>query len=70
MSCYQDAIQNTTTDHAPCFIIPADNKPMARLIVCDIMNAVLSQLTHVQKPPLDEETLENLSCCIRELNEE
>jgi len=70
MSCYQDAIQKTTTDHALRFIIPADDKPMARLTVCDIMNATLSKLTHVQTPPLDEEKRQKLNCYIKELNEE
>lgn len=70
MDCYQDAIQKTTANHAPWYIVPADDKPMARLIVCDILNAALSKLTHVQTPPLDEETLENLNCYIKELNAE
>jgi len=33
MDAYEDMIQNTATPHAPWIVVPADNKPLARLIV-------------------------------------
>ncbi|MBK8869695.1 MAG: polyphosphate kinase 2 family protein [Elusimicrobia bacterium] len=33
MSAYEDMIRNTATDHAPWYVIPADNKWYTRLIV-------------------------------------
>lgn len=70
MSCYQEAIQRTSTTDSPWFIIPADDKPMARLAVCEIMNEVLSTYTHVQTPALDQETQDNLNHYIQELSNE
>ena len=32
-SCYQDVLNKTSTDYAPWYIIPADDKPTARYIV-------------------------------------
>jgi len=44
MDAYEDAINNTSTKDAPWYIIPADNKPMARLIVSEILVNHLSDL--------------------------
>ncbi|MFO7695237.1 MAG: polyphosphate kinase 2 family protein [Vicinamibacterales bacterium] len=33
MEAYEDMIQHTATPHAPWIVVPADNKPLARLIV-------------------------------------
>ncbi len=35
--CYEEAINKTTTPHAPWYIIPADNKEAARLLVASIL---------------------------------
>ncbi len=34
---YEDAINRTSTDYAPWFVVPADDKPTARLIVANII---------------------------------
>jgi len=39
--CYEDLLNRTSTENAPWFIIPADDKPSARFILADI---VLSEL--------------------------
>ncbi len=60
MNAYEQAIQHTTTDHAPWHILPADDKPMARLIACEIMRKQLEKMEDVQFPQLDPEVVANL----------
>ena len=36
-NCYEQAIKNTSTEHAPWDIIPADNKKAARVIVATLL---------------------------------
>jgi hypothetical protein len=33
MEAYEDMIRNTSTDHAPWFVVPADHKWFTRLVV-------------------------------------
>jgi len=54
--CYEQAIRNTHTDHAPWYIIPADSKPHARMTVASILEERLSGFTEVQNPELDPKT--------------
>lgn len=58
---YQDAINRTATEKAPWYIIPADNKPAARLAVATILLETLEQYTDIQEPELDDKTKANLS---------
>lgn len=37
MAAYQDAIQNTSTPHAPWYVVPADRKWFARLVVSTVL---------------------------------
>ncbi|KQC33118.1 phosphate:nucleotide phosphotransferase [Nonlabens sp. YIK11] len=60
MHAYEQAIHNTTTIHAPWHIIPADDKPMARYIVCEILLQQLNKLQDVKYPELDEKTASHL----------
>jgi PPK2 family polyphosphate:nucleotide phosphotransferase len=41
--CYQDLLNRTSTEKAPWFVIPADDKPTARLIVADTIYKTLKQ---------------------------
>ena len=41
---YEDAINETATSHAPWYIVPADDKPTARLIVARILLDELKKL--------------------------
>ncbi|HEY9168777.1 MAG TPA: PPK2 family polyphosphate kinase [Lutibacter sp.] len=43
MSCYQDLLNKTSTLQAPWFVIPADDKPTARLLVADIIVETLKK---------------------------
>ncbi len=55
MECYQDAINRTSTANAPWFVIPADSKPGARLIIASILHNQLTAMTDVVEPELDPE---------------
>jgi PPK2 family polyphosphate:nucleotide phosphotransferase len=44
MQAYEDCIETTSTDEAPWYIVPADDKPNARLIVSQILLDHLSEL--------------------------
>lgn len=57
---YEDAINRTSKEHAPWYVIPADNKPAARLAVATILLNSLSQYSDIQEPELDEKTKANL----------
>lgn len=58
---YEDAINRTSTDKSPWYIIPADNKPAARLAVASILLETLSQYDDIQEPELDDKTKANLT---------
>lgn len=68
--CYEDAINRTSTPHAPWFIIPADNKEAARVIVADILYDELKEYKDVDEPKLDEETMAKLNFYKQQLEAE
>ncbi len=51
---YEDVLNETSTAHAPWYVIPADDKPTARLIVAKILLDELKKL-HVDFPKLSDE---------------
>jgi len=69
-ACYEDAINNTSTKHAPWHIIPSDNKHAARLTVTEIIYQELLKYKDIKEPMLDPEIKENLEHFIRELESE
>ncbi|MFD0962660.1 PPK2 family polyphosphate kinase [Pseudofulvibacter geojedonensis] len=68
--CYQDAINRTSTEMAPWFVIPADHKPSARYMVAKIIYDTLSEYTDIQEPELDDEIKANLDQYRKELEQE
>ncbi len=56
MMAYEQAIQNTSKENAPWFVIPADDKPMARLTVCQILLEQLEKMKNIKFPQLDDKT--------------
>lgn len=44
MAAYEDAINNTSKEHAPWYVVPADDKKNARLIVSEIILSHLKAL--------------------------
>ena len=59
MKAYGDAIEATSTPHAPWYVIPADDKPNARLIVSQIVAETLESLD-MRYPRLDEKLASGL----------
>lgn len=58
--CYQDALNRTSTEKAPWYIIPADDKPTARYLVSKILHDELFRYNDVKEPELPDEIAENL----------
>ncbi|MEN1786171.1 MAG: PPK2 family polyphosphate kinase, partial [Bacteroidota bacterium] len=56
---YETAINKTATPHAPWFVIPADNKKAARLLVASILLQSLKKYQDIKEPQLDAEIKAN-----------
>ena len=67
MNYYQDAINKTSTTIAPWYIIPSDDKEMARYIVAKIIWEELQKHTDIKEPELDEKVKANFDVYRREL---
>ncbi len=68
--CYEEAINTTSTSHAPWYVIPADNKKAARVVVTTIMLEELKKYKDIAEPELDEEIKANLESYKNQLNKE
>lgn len=68
--CYQDALTKTSLPHAPWYVIPADNKDGARLIVASILWQVLKKYEDISEPELDEEIKANIARYKEQLEKE
>jgi polyphosphate kinase 2 (PPK2 family) len=53
MQYYEEAINNTS-DYAPWYVIPADDKEMCRYIVGKIIWEEMQKHTDIQTPEMDE----------------
>lgn len=58
--CYEDAINRTSTEKAPWYIIPADDKPTARYLVAKILHDELKKYDEIQEPELDLKIKQNI----------
>lgn len=67
---YEEAINATSKKKAPWFVIPADDKEMARLIVAKIILQSLERYTDIQEPPLEEEVKKHISVYKEQLEKE
>ncbi len=70
MSCYEEAIQKTHKPHAPWYIIPADNKRVARVIVATILLETLKKYKDIREPELEEEIKSNIELYRKQLQNE
>jgi len=61
MMCYEDLLNRTSTEKAPWFVIPADDKDTSRLLVAQTILETLKKYTDIDEPELDEETKANLA---------
>ncbi len=59
MDAYEDAIQHTSTKHAPWYVIPADHKWFTHLTVSDIIVETLKDLK-LTYPKVDDEQRKRL----------
>lgn len=69
-ACYEDAINNSSTEKAPWHIIPSDDKDAARLIVTSIMYQHLIKYTDIKEPVLPPAVKKNINAFIKQLNAE
>ena len=70
MDCYEDALNRTSTENAPWYNIPADDKHTARLIVAQILYDTLKEYKDIKEPELDDKTKANLHLYKEQLNNE
>lgn len=68
--CYEDAINRTSTEKAPWYVIPADDKPTARYLVAKILNDELLKYEDVEEPSLPPEIHQNLDAYREQLKKE
>ena len=60
MAYYEEAINKTSTDFAPWYIIPADDKGVARYIVAKTIWEEMQKLTDIAEPELDPKVKANI----------
>jgi PPK2 family polyphosphate:nucleotide phosphotransferase len=70
MKCYEEAIQKTTKPHSPWYIIPADNKRVARVIVAKVLLETLKKYKDIEEPELDDEIKANIDLYRKQLESE
>lgn len=69
MFCYEDLLNKTSTEKAPWFVVPADDKPTARLILANILINELKKYDF-KEPSLSPKLLEQLDGFKAQLNNE
>ncbi len=69
-ACYQEAINKTSTEKAPWYVVPSDDKDTARLLVAQTILNTLKQYSDIKYPELDKETKANIEIYKTELNNE
>ena len=70
MKYYEEAINKTATQHAPWYIIPADDKGVARYIVAKTIWEVMQKLTDIKEPELDPNVKDKINFYREVLNKE
>jgi len=58
---YQEAINRTSKPHAPWYIIPADNKETARVLVAKTILEEVKRYKDIKEPELEESIAENIN---------
>lgn len=70
MQAFEQAINATSKSRAPWYIIPADDKQMARVIVAKIIWKEVSRYSDIRMPELDEEIQQNINLYRSELEKD
>ena len=65
---YEDMIRNTATDHAPWYVVPADNKWFTRLVISTVIVDTLESLD-LKYPKVDDEKRKQLEAAKKGLLE-
>lgn len=60
MHYYEEAINHTSKKDAPWFVVPADDKEMARVIVAKIIWEEIQKLTDIKEPELEPKIKANI----------
>ena len=60
LNYYEEAINKTSLPHAPWYIIPADDKPMARYLVAKIIYEKMVDYVNITEPLADKNFLKNI----------
>jgi PPK2 family polyphosphate:nucleotide phosphotransferase len=68
-NAYEDAIKNTATEGAPWYIVPADNKAFARIVVASAIIHALDSMD-LEYPKLSEDKIAELAEVKKELESE
>jgi polyphosphate kinase 2 (PPK2 family) len=61
MTYYEEAMEATSSIHAPWFVIPADDRNVARYLVAKIVLGTLQAYTDIKEPQLAPEIYANLN---------
>jgi len=67
---YEEAINKTSTDYAPWYVVPADDKEMARYIVAKIIWEEMQKHTDIKEPELDDKIKANIEMYKQQLKKE
>lgn len=67
---YEEAINKTSKPHAPWYVVPADNKKAARVIVATILLEELKKYKNIKEPELEDEIKANLEAYKKQLENE
>lgn len=68
--CFEEAVNKTSKPHAPWYVIPADNKKAARVIVASILLEELKKYKDVKEPELNDKIKANLEAYKNQLENE
>lgn len=67
---YEEAINETSKEKAPWYVIPADDKHACRLLLAKVIWDVLSQHKDIKYPELEDKVKDNMSFYKNELTNE
>ncbi len=65
-AAYEDMIRNTATEHAPWYVVPADNKWFTRLVISTVVVDTLESL-NLEYPKVDDEKKKALEAAKKSL---
>jgi hypothetical protein len=66
MEAYEEMIVNTSTEKSPWYVVPADNKPYARLLVASAVIHALDSM-NLEYPKVSKEKIAELEKIKQEL---